>query len=64
MKRSSRKLALHRDTLRTLGAPALQEANGGSIDHISYTCTLVVSCAGTCVTHCGCFSQPNCSIYC
>ena len=44
MKTSSRKLTLHRDTLRSLTPQALREANGGIINRGTYDCTLVVTC--------------------
>ncbi|HEY6322499.1 MAG TPA: hypothetical protein VJA16_13165 [Thermoanaerobaculia bacterium] len=47
MKKSPKKLTLHRDTLHQLSGPALQEAVG---EKGSFQVTCVGSCAGTCLT--------------
>jgi hypothetical protein len=54
--KTGKKLALHRDTLRSLSVSALSAAQGGNATQIGCTLvTYVVSCLGTCnVTHCGC----------
>lgn len=51
MKKNHKKLALHRDTLHQLAAPALREAGAGIRGSV-VGCTIQVSCAGTCGASC------------
>jgi hypothetical protein len=51
MKKSPKKLTLHRDTLHQLSGPALHEAVGG-IPGTAVGCSIQVSCRGTCGVSC------------
>ncbi len=51
MKKTRKKLTLHRDTLHQLSGPELHEAAGG-IQGSQIGCSIQVSCAGTCGVSC------------
>jgi hypothetical protein len=68
MKRTRKKLALNRDTVRSLTTPTLGEVVGGGTG-TNWTCTCVVSCAGTCGGSCFTCTCPtrcqwNCTAIC
>ncbi|HLX09711.1 MAG TPA: hypothetical protein VKY89_17790 [Thermoanaerobaculia bacterium] len=65
MKKNQRKLALHRDTLRKLAAPALREAAAArnTQPYCSDLCTEVGCVTVSCLT-CGCPTRGNCTVLC
>jgi hypothetical protein len=54
MKKSAKKMTLHRETLRQLYTPGLREAVGG----------LTPTCGGTCWNTCGHTCATQCSLCC
>lgn len=64
MKRSSSKLALHRDTLRNLAPADLRGAAGDGT--LSLTPTIICSGRYTCAYNCtvGCPTGGNCTVLC
>ena len=63
MRKTAKKISLHRETLRTLAGEELSDAKGGDL-------TLVASCyiicnTISCVTHCNCPTMvQNCTTRC
>lgn len=57
MRKKSRKLSLHRETLRNLQASDLRRVAGGETNEILTTCACTDTCntdCGGCTTSCGC----------
>ena len=68
MRKATKKISLHRETLRTLAGDDLQEAIGGAAGG-AFTgvsqCIVCRATANTCITHCGCPTMvQNCTALC
>lgn len=67
MKKSNRKLSLHRDTLRTLSVSALQGAAGGILTPacvISQQCHVTLGCVTVVCITAGCPTGFDCTNLC
>jgi hypothetical protein len=68
MRKTAKRIALHRETLRSLNPEHLAAAAGDGTSHPTTGLSICILCQPTvnsCITHCGCPTQvQNCTALC